>query len=121
MSRLMRSRAAAHIDFFELSGIIEENPKAIPSDLDMIMERRGRFLVGEWKRQGEDFGHGQKIMLKSLAKVPCFRVLVIEGNTDVGMTITALYLLKPNGMLKKIGNSKDCLKRAIVEWHNQAR
>ena len=47
----MRNPDAKHIDFGELVGVIPSNPRFLPSNLDMVLERRGSFLVGEWKSQ----------------------------------------------------------------------
>ena len=45
---MMRNKDARHIDFAELYGLFD---KRLPSNVDMIMERHGRFLIGEWKRE----------------------------------------------------------------------
>ena len=49
----MRNAYASHTDFGFLRGVILENPKAMPSNIDMVFERRGNFLIGEWKRENE--------------------------------------------------------------------
>jgi hypothetical protein len=43
----MRNKHAPHIDFTDLM-----IGKLCPSDIDMVLERKGHFLFGEWKRQG---------------------------------------------------------------------
>ena len=78
----MRNAYASHTDFGFLRGVILENPKAMPSNIDMVFERRGNFLIGEWKRENEDISLGQKILLKALADQDKFTVLVINGYGD---------------------------------------
>ena len=46
----MRNRQAPHIDFADLVGLMD---KRLPSNIDMVMERHGKFLIGEWKRPDE--------------------------------------------------------------------
>lgn len=109
----MRNRQAPHIDFTELAGIIPSSLKALPSNLDMILERKGRFLVGEWKRKGEDISQGQKILLTELAKLPNFLVLIIQGDTDDGMNVTGFWELEAD---KKRLILKGCNKAELVEF-----
>ena len=66
--KLMQNPRATHVDFFQFKGLIESNPKACPSNIDMIFERKCKFLVGEWKRENENLNMGQEILLKNLAK-----------------------------------------------------
>ena len=97
----MRDSNAKHIDFGFLKGCIKNNPKAMPSDLDMILERRGRFLVAEWKRTGEKLSIGQKIMLRELSLNAYFSVIVIEGYSLSNSTeVKDIYFYR-NGELKR--------------------
>ena len=80
----MRNTYASHTDFGFLSGVILDNPKAMPSNLDMVFERKGKFLVGEWKRTNEEISVGQKILLKQLA---------ILRNLIIMLEISMLVLL----------------------------
>lgn len=123
----MRNPDAKHTDFGDLIGVIPSNPKLLPSNLDMVLERNGYFLVGEWKRPNESISLGQEILLKNLSKMPNFIVLVIEGNTDDGMVVNkvSMYGLKTeNGWsstdLMEIGNSLDDLKNTIRMWYAKA-
>jgi len=75
----MRNAYASHTDFGFLRGVILDNPKAMPSNIDMVFERRGSFLIAEWKRKNEEISLGQKILLKALANQNKFTVLVING------------------------------------------
>ena len=114
----MRDSNAKHIDFGFLKGCIKDNPKAMPSDLDMIFERRGRFLVGEWKRTGEKLSIGQKIMLRELSLNAYFSVIVIEGYSLSNSTeVKDIYFFR-NGKLEKTNyKGIDGLKDFINRWY----
>jgi hypothetical protein len=123
----MRNPDAKHTDFADLIGVIPSNPRLLPSNLDMVLERNGIFLVGEWKRPSESISLGQEILLKNLAKMPNFLVLVIEGNTDNGMVVNKVSMYdkkSENGWssieLKEVGNSVDDLKNIIRMWYTKA-
>ena len=118
--RTMRSASAAHVDFGDFGGMIESNPKLLPSDLDMIIERMGKFFVGEWKRPGETMNQGQAILLQTLAKQPQFTVCVIIGNTDNETIINEVFNINKSGEYKKIGASLDDLKVFINQWYEWA-
>ena len=116
----MRSLNASHIDFNGFVGVIPSNPKFLPSDLDMILERRDCFLVGEWKRSGEIMSEGQLLLLKSLARQPQFIVLIISGNTDDETVVTDIRWVTPRGRIHLIGSSFDELKNFIARWYKWA-
>jgi len=118
--RTMRSASAAHIDFGEFTGMIESNPKLLPCDIDMIIERKGKFFVGEWKRQGENMNQGQAILLQTLAKQSQFTVCVIIGNTDAETIVQSILCISKSGEYKKIGASFDDLKVFINQWYEWA-
>jgi len=118
--KAMRSASAAHVDFGDFAGMVESNPKLLPSDLDMIIERKGKFCVGEWKRQGENISQGQEILLKTLAKQSQFTVCVIIGNTDIKTVINSVLCISKSGEYRKIGASLDDLKVFINQWYEWA-
>ena len=107
---LMRNRHAPHIDFTDLM-----IGKLCPSDIDMVLERKGWFLFGEWKRPGEEVSEGQRIMLRALHKVPRVTVLIIEGDTDDGMMVSNFWQLI-EGKLVKMGDSVDSLRDYVKDW-----
>jgi len=112
----MRNVNATHVDFGFLRGIIETNPHFMPSNVDMILERKGKFLFGEWKRVGEDMKTGQKILLKALAQQ--HTVLIITGYVDTDAHIDLVQKLDNRGMLTKIGTTKDALIQFLQNWYN---
>jgi len=113
----MRNAYASHTDFGFLNGIIQDNPKAMPSNLDMVLERKGKFLVGEWKRTNEEISVGQKILLKQLAILPNFTVLIINGYSDSeGMEIDKFYQVGQSSLIY-IDTGIDALKSYINTWY----
>lgn len=116
---MMRNPDAKHLDFSELQGVIPNNPKWLPSNIDMLMERKGKFLLCEWKRPNEEFGGGQKLLLKALSKQPNFTVLIVQGNTDNGMEVSKFWELCFD-QLRHRGNSVAELKLFIKQWYQSA-
>lgn len=114
---MMRNPNAVHIDFKDLNGLMG---KIVPSNIDMVMERNGYFLIGEWKREGEAISVGQNILLKQLAKIADkFTVLIIQGHTDTGsMVVEEFYLMDAEGYLVPIGAGVDKFKDFLVHWKN---
>jgi len=116
----MRNPDAKHIDFGELVGVIPTNPRFLPSNLDMVLERKGHFLVGEWKRPNESISRGQEILLNNLAKKPGFLVVLIEGDTDADMVVNKVQLFNPHKGWIEWGDSKESLKDLITQWYARA-
>ena len=113
----MRNAYASHTDFGFLNGVILDNPKAMPSNIDMVFERKGKFLVGEWKRTNEEISVGQKILLKQLAILPNFTVLIINGYSDSeGIEIDKFYQVGQNSLIY-IDTGIDALKSYINTWY----
>jgi hypothetical protein len=113
----MRNPFVSHTDFGFLKGVIQENPKAMPSNLDMIFERNGHFLIGEWKREDEEISTGQKILLKALALNEKFTVLIINGHSDhIGTAIENYYEVTQSKLIV-LGNGIDSLKDYINTWY----
>ena len=113
----MRKSDAPHTDFGFLRGVIPTNPLFMPSNVDMMLERRGKFFIGEWKREGEEVSKGQKILLKNLANQDNFVVYVIDGySDDTGTEVKTIW--KVNGdMLSSVGHGIDGLKTLIRQWY----
>jgi len=115
----MRNAHATHVDFGFLRGIIRDNPNFMPSNIDMVLERKGSFLFGEWKREDEEIKTGQKILLKELAWI--HRVLLITGYVDTQPHITLIQEVLPTtGNLKVVGKSPADLIKYIQNWYKDA-
>jgi hypothetical protein len=113
----MRNPFASHTDFGFLRNVIQDNPKAMPSNIDMVFERRGNFLIGEWKREDEEISLGQKILLKAFANIQKITVLVINGYSDhTGIEINNFYEVTQDKLII-VGNGIDGLKNYINEWY----
>jgi len=121
MTNAMRNPDAKHKDFGALIGLIPANPRFLPSDIDMVYERNGCFLFGEWKRNGEALGGGQRILLRKLAMQPRTVVLLIVGDTDNGMNVDELYYIDPSEKDPVLlGGGIETLKATISEWYEAA-
>ena len=114
----MRNAHATHVDFGFLRGIIRDNPNFMPSNIDMVLERKGSFLFGEWKREDEEIKTGQKILLKELAWI--HHVLLITGYVDTQAHISLIQQVLPNGNLKVVGKSVADLIKYIQDWYKDA-
>jgi uncharacterized protein YuzB (UPF0349 family) len=117
--KLMRNAYATHIDFFRFKGFFNKNPNATPSNLDMIFERKEKFLVGEWKRPNEKLSVGQEILLKNLAKQDNFTVLIINGDTDAEMVVHKFWRIV-DGTCVLQGESAEDLKEFMNQWYEWA-
>ena len=117
LSQGMRNRFASHINFSFLKGFIESNPHVMPSNIDMVLERKGKFLFGEWKRPDENMNLGQEILLQKLAKI--YTVLIITGDTDNGVNVSRIQQLDGTG-LWDVGKNADDLKRILGNWYIDA-
>lgn len=51
-------------------------------DVDALVERNGRFLAFETKGNGVLVPKGQRLALERLARLPEFRVVLLEGAAD---------------------------------------
>ena len=116
----MRNAYASHTDFGFLKGVILDNTKAMPSNIDMVFERRGNFLIGEWKREDENISLGQKILLKALANQDKFTVLIINGySDDTGTEVNNFYKVNKDKLVI-LGNGIEKLKDFINSWYQSS-
>lgn len=115
----MRNPKAGHIDFGFLRRVISSNPNFMPSNIDMVLERNGSFLFGEWKREDEEMKQGQKRLLKELAWTN--RVILITGYVDTQPHISLIQEVLPTtGNLKVVGKSVADLMKYIRDWYVNA-
>jgi len=111
---MMRNKEAPHIDFEELNGLLG---KVVPSNLDMVLERKGHFLFAEWKRDNEKVSKGQEILLKALSRVPNATVLIVNGDSDDGMRVDRFWRVLPNGNCIESGRGLIEFKDYIIDWY----
>jgi hypothetical protein len=111
---MMRDRAAPHINFEDLQGLLGN---ILPSNIDMVLERKGHVLIGEWKRPKEKLSKGQEILLKSLARKPKFTVIIVTGDTDSHMSVERYWKIHQDGTPKLTGYGLDSFKDFIVDWY----
>jgi len=113
----LKNPDARHIDFEPFKGLIPSNPKLLPCDIDMAIERKGNFLVAEWKREVEAFSIGQRLMLEALSRVNKFTVLLVNGcSTNEKFYVIDFYELKDGKELLS-GVSANDLMAYIREWY----
>lgn len=116
MKPAMRNVNATHVDFGFLRGMIPSNPHFMPSNIDMVLERKGRFLFGEWKREGETMKKGQQILLQQLSWY--HPVLVITGYVDKEPHISLIEKVIPGfDDYEEIGKSSEDLIRILQNWY----
>lgn len=128
----LRNTMVQLVDYRDLEGIIKDNDKFACSDIDMIYERNGKFLIGEWKKKGESISKGQEILLKALANTPNFIVLLITGySEDTKLTVQKIQLLNKTGEFEtkyeyedlfgdKLEDGVNMLKEYIQKWYKWA-
>lgn len=119
-TKLMRNPYATHTDYADFKGLIPDNPNFVPSNVDGICERKGKFLVMEWKREGEKVSKGQQILLQSLAAQHNFMVVVIYGDTDDRTRIGKFYIVQPTGRCILAGNGFNMFKDYYKTWYDWA-
>ena len=121
MSELgMRNSQATHVDFGFLRGSVKQNAAIIPSNVDMILETNYHFLIGEWKRDGEEVSKGQKILLNRMSTLPNFIVLIINGYSDGNNRFINDFYELHDTFLKKKGHGEEELKNYVNEWFIEA-
>jgi hypothetical protein len=86
----------------------------------MVFERKCKFFVGEWKRDGESISQGQGLLLRNLAKQPQFTVVIIQGNTDGETVVEKFEQLCSDGRFRVRGKSFDDLKKFVTRWYDWA-
>ena len=73
--------------------------------------------MAEWKREGEAFSVGQRLMLEALSQKSDFTVLLVNGaSTDKEFYVTDFYQLKDKKEIIS-GMSANDLMAFIREWY----
>lgn len=117
---MMRNPFASHTDYGDFQGLIQDNQGFLPSNVDGICERKGQFLVMEWKRENEKISKGQEYLLKAFAKMSNFIVLIIYGDTDNGTTVDKFFLVNQDGTCTLAGTGFEALKQYYLQWYEYA-
>jgi hypothetical protein len=119
-NKIMRNAYATHIDYGAFKGLIPTNQNFCPSNIDGIAERKGKFLVMEWKRPNEKVSEGQRRLLQAFAKTPNFTVVIVQGNTDDGLVIQDYWQVQSYGSCVKLGTGVDDFKAFYTMWYEYA-
>ena len=120
MPNKMRDVFAPHIDFEFLAGIIPNNPKAQPCNVDGLFQRKDKFLVMEWKRPNENMNLGQRILLEALSKQKNFTVILIEGYSQDGEREIGNVSVLKNKQFKVHGEGEKFLVKFMQRFYNYA-
>ena len=113
----MRSLLASHVDYGDFVGVIPNNPKFTPSDLDGVAERNGKFLVS-----GAD-GVGTKVKIAFMMnKHDTVGIDLVAMNVDDVVTLGArpLFLLDYIGCNKVVPAVMDNILVGVAEGCRQA-
>ncbi len=104
--RQLRQNNDQRWDF--LAGVL---PNGInPTDIDLMYERRGRFLVLEGKHEGATFRVGQRRFYDALNAIPAFTIVHFYGNPPDEVTSFARW-----GHVPKPGTT-DALCNFVRRW-----
>ena len=114
----MRNPNAPHVDYEFLKGVVPAKSGSIlPSNVDGILERNGKFLVLEWKRDEEELSTGQHILLKQLAATPGFTVILVYGHSANSFTkIDRFFRLNKDGSITQSGSGVEEFKKKYKAW-----
>jgi hypothetical protein len=111
--KAMKKPNAKHVDFGFLKGMFP-NPRELPVNVDMMMEKGNSFIVGEWKKPKETLSKGQEIMLMNLARRDKMIVLIIEGSSDdTECYVNKVEQMHKNGSLEELGRGTEFLKNLM--------
>jgi len=117
----MRNGSAEHIDFGFMAGWVETNKKAMPSNIDGVMERNGHFLFMEWKRAGEQVSLGQSILLCQLAKLDRAFVILVHGHSNSsGREVLGVSAIRKDGSEEYLGDGEKTLLEVVRKFYSYA-
>ena len=88
-----------------------------PSDIDGIVERNGYFLVIEAKGKNARMSRGQEIMLRRLAKIDKFTVVVVWGDK---YKPERLLVMTKEGDKNYENINVYKLRHVVIEWWLEA-
>lgn len=84
-------------------------------DIDGLVERRGHFLVIEWKRPGASMQRAQERALAALDALPQFTVWIVHGTVK---PMAPQWLRHPNGRSQPVTLSQ--LQDMAHDWYRVA-
>lgn len=87
-------------------------------DIDGILERKGHFLLVEWKSPGGHLSTGQRIMFNRMAELPNFAVFVLYGSNTGEIEEYELFY-KCKHYLRK-STSLAVIKKRFTTWECNA-
>ena len=107
-------RTKYDFDFAILAGCFGDT-KISPTDIDLLVERKNKFLVIEFKSDGAKVPNGQRWSLEALSRIGGFTVLIVWGHPP--SEITAYEVV---GRVGKESHSSDDLRSFVSRWFEYA-
>lgn len=87
-------------------------------DVDGIVERRGQFLLLEWKPGPGAVRGGQKMLHDELLQIPKFTIIIVHGDPDT-MRVDS-FVVRHGASTKEVRGDIDALKVRIRGWYDWA-
>lgn len=88
-----------------------------PTDIDGLVERRGKFLVIEAKSPDADLRVGQRITLEALRRTGLFTILIVWGETNEPQQ---LEMWTSKGVFEPRPINLEELRKVVSEWFRWA-
>lgn len=89
------------------------------TDIDGFVERKGRFLVIETKKPGEEIPQGQSLTFAAMADTGLFTIIVIWGKHNAPEQIGVITRRRDSNKHYQQG-SVSLLQKIVSEWFNYA-
>jgi len=102
-------------DWGILRGCFGETQVA-PTDIDGLVERKGRFLLLEAKKPGVGLKTGQRITFEALLKTGVFTIVIVWGKTDAPEMIEIWTQRTRIGPRESDLNRLRCVVSDWYEW-----
>ena len=88
-----------------------------PTDVDGLVERRGRFLVLEAKGNGVSVPQAQAILFERLRKLNVFTIIVVWGKCP---KVKAMQVYSAASVSTKYSATLADFRHAVSEWFQMA-
>ena len=88
-----------------------------PTDVDGLVERRGRFLVLEAKGNGVGVPQAQAIVFEQLRKLNVFTIIVVWGKCP---EVKSMKVYSPVGVSTKYSATLDDFRQRVSRWYRDA-